>query len=341
MQRVLFFLLIMSNILFADTFVHKETKKTFAGYCTNIKKQEKTLVRTKPGFNARYINCNDYEIKYNLEGRRNKVVVLYLDGDFSSPSVIDAVKERLDIHANQGPFLIALEIGRIEEDFLSSFESKFDLNIANKIQKTQSSKIVAIIKEKSDATDKIVASCNKAYYPNNFDKISDVYSQIAKDFSLEKFKVNKDRHIAKVQKKYLSTKEKVKSLWIDIDAHVKVIENSEKQLVDVFSRYRTACDQVDIYKYSCLDSRNTRYRFERRRRYLNAKKNKKRLRKECDNLIKNIISYSKKTTSKVKTTLFYAKRYPEFSMDSNTINLIIKQAKDANKKASGIYKAIH
>jgi len=337
MQRVLFFLLIMSNLLFADTFTHKETKKTFAGYCTNIKKQEKTLVRTKPGFNARYINCNDYEIKYNLEGRRNKVVVLYLDGDFSSPSVIDAVKERLDIHANQGPFLIILEIGKIEEYLFPSFKSE----MVSKIQGIKNAKIVTIIKEKSDATDKIVASCNKAYYPNNFDKISDVYSQIAKDFSLEKFKVNKDRHIAKVQKKYLSTKEKVKSLWIDIDAHIKVIENSEKQLVDVFSRYRTACDQVDIYKYSCLDSRNTRYRFERHRRYLNAKKDKKRLRKECDNLIKNIISYSKKTASKVKTTLFYAKRYPEFSMDSNTINLIIKQAKDANKKASGIYKAIH
>ena len=129
MRRALFFLLVISSVVCADTFIHKETKKTFTGYCTNIKKQDKTLVRTSPGFKAEYIKYEDYEIKYDLQGRRNKVIVVYLDGDFSSQSIIEAVKTRLDLHENQGPFLVILEIGKIEEGYLSNFQPDINQKI--------------------------------------------------------------------------------------------------------------------------------------------------------------------------------------------------------------------
>ena len=341
MQRILCFLLIITNVLFADTFTHKETKKTFVGYRTNIKKQDKTLIRTSPGFIARYIDCNDYEVKYNLQGRRNKVIVIYLEGDFSSQSAIDVVKERLDLHANQGPFLVILEIGKIEEGYLSNF--KLDIN--RKIQEKQNTEIVAIIKEEPNDIEEIIKSCSKAYYLKDFAKIREVYDQIADDFLLEKFKVTKDRYIAGVQNKYLSAKGKTESLMERINSYVKSIVAYQKKLPGLLARYKKAKHDVDLANENYSKVHNlkrpyTGYKDIFLREYGYEIVDMKRIKKRCEGVIKNIKSLNRKVIYENKKILFYVKAYPELQEYSNSVSDAINRAKDASKKASDAYKTI-
>jgi len=341
MQRILFFLLVMSNVLFADTFTHKVTKKTFTGYPTNIKKQNKTLVRTSPGFVARYMNCEDYEIEYNLQGRRGKAIVIYLEGDFSAQAIIDTSKERLDLCANQGPFLIILEFGKIEEGYLLNFKS----DMVSNIQEIKNAKIVTIIKEESDPLGEIAASCDKAYYLKDFEKISDVYSQIADDFLLKNFKVVRDRYTAGAQKKYLLTKKKIESLEQEINSYVKAIENYQRMLPGMLSRYKEARDEVALAGAEYVRLRNVVNNgdFVYRERFLFkhaiAIRNMKVLKKRCEKLIEDIGTLNKRIVSQRKKSHFHIAKYPEFQVYSESINIAIDRAEKASKKASDMYKA--
>ncbi|MHC4657253.1 MAG: Clp protease/crotonase-like domain-containing protein, partial [Planctomycetota bacterium] len=114
MLAVLFF---FSNC-FADTFTHRQSGKSFNGYATQIKRQNKTQVRIVNKKRPQYLDLGDYEIHYNRLGRKNKVFTLSIKDSVDLIFEAEAFEDAIISTANQGPLFILIEIdtpgGRID-----------------------------------------------------------------------------------------------------------------------------------------------------------------------------------------------------------------------------------
>lgn len=107
---LIFACVFMSVLVMADTFTNRETGELFHGYATQTKQGDKTLVRIGKSHRAKYINLSDYHVKWDLQGRRNQVVVIPLKDDIMLESETEAFERVIVSSSNQGPAFILIEI---------------------------------------------------------------------------------------------------------------------------------------------------------------------------------------------------------------------------------------
>jgi hypothetical protein len=102
------FIAVLHSSLTADTFTHKPTSKTFQGYATQIKKHEKTLVRI--GSSGRYYDLSEFEIQYNIHGRRNEVHLIPINTRFGLNSQAVEFRKQIELSLNRGPIAIIIPV---------------------------------------------------------------------------------------------------------------------------------------------------------------------------------------------------------------------------------------
>jgi len=93
-----------------DTFTNRETGDVFHGYVTQTKQGDKTLVRVGKSHRAKYINLSDYDVRWDLQGRRNQVIVIPIKDEILLESETEAFERAIKASSNQGPAFILIEI---------------------------------------------------------------------------------------------------------------------------------------------------------------------------------------------------------------------------------------
>lgn len=106
---IVFVVLLIFSVGFADTFVNVRTGKTFNGYATQKKRRNKTQVRTGRKSPV-YLDLGQYEIERNYLGRKNKVYVFSIEDSINLICQSEAFEKAVTSAANQGPLFILIEI---------------------------------------------------------------------------------------------------------------------------------------------------------------------------------------------------------------------------------------
>lgn len=112
-----FAILLSFSNCFADTFVHRQTGKSFNGYVVQRKRGDKTQVRAEKR-RPQYLDLSAYEVHRNNFGRKNKVFVFSLSDSLDLISETEAFEGTIVTAANRGPLFILIEIdmpgGRVD-----------------------------------------------------------------------------------------------------------------------------------------------------------------------------------------------------------------------------------
>jgi len=158
-------LLLFFSDCFADTFIHRDTGKSFNGYATQIKKRNKTQVRIKRK-GPQYLDLSAYEIQRNHLGRKNKVYAFSIKDPISFIYEAEAFEKAVVVAANQGPLFVLIEI--------DASGGRMDLaqRICAAITKTDNCRTVAFVSGGKaggafSAAAMIALACNELYIANN------------------------------------------------------------------------------------------------------------------------------------------------------------------------------
>jgi ATP-dependent protease ClpP protease subunit len=93
----------------ADTFTNKDSGDILHGYITGKTEGDKSVVYTsEKGYVT--LRLSQWDRSYDRLGRKNKVIIIVVERQFSLQIVTDALNEALAEAAAQGPLLIILEI---------------------------------------------------------------------------------------------------------------------------------------------------------------------------------------------------------------------------------------
>jgi len=102
----------------ADTFTHKEEGTVYHGYPKEGMRNGKNVVVTQEKGEIE-LNLNDYDIKYNAEGRNGTIAKLYIMGAIESDNVMQGFISSLEAAADGGYLMILIEIdspgGRVDQ----------------------------------------------------------------------------------------------------------------------------------------------------------------------------------------------------------------------------------
>ncbi|MHC4881416.1 MAG: NfeD family protein [Planctomycetota bacterium] len=106
------FLCILVSAVTADTFKHKESGESFSGFVTQKTAGNQTLVYNDDESKMMPVVLSDYEIVYNVKGRRGGVSLLELTSPeiFLSDAVSKKAAAAIIETSNKGPIAIIVEI---------------------------------------------------------------------------------------------------------------------------------------------------------------------------------------------------------------------------------------
>lgn len=106
------FLCILASTVMADTFKHKESGESFSGFVTQKTAGNQTLVYNDDESKMMPVVLGDYDIVYNVKGRRDGVSLLELTSPeiFLSDAVSKKVAAAITETSNKGPIAIIVQI---------------------------------------------------------------------------------------------------------------------------------------------------------------------------------------------------------------------------------------
>ena len=107
-------LLVISTVAFADVFTHRQSGEKFYGFATQRSMDSKVRIyeQTDDTFDAKIINIADYDIEYDVKGRRDLVIVVPFDQKEAliSKAVADTFAKTITEASDRGPIAVILEI---------------------------------------------------------------------------------------------------------------------------------------------------------------------------------------------------------------------------------------
>ena len=93
----------------ADTFTHKQSGEVLHGYATSREVRGETIVHTAEKGIQR-LALGDYQVKYDCQGRQNKVVVLGVNNAVELEVEAEAIAKAIVNASNKGPLFIILQL---------------------------------------------------------------------------------------------------------------------------------------------------------------------------------------------------------------------------------------
>jgi len=93
----------------ADTFTHRQTGEVFHGYAAGRKVRNETIVHTVEKGIQR-LDLADYQVKYDCQGRQNKVVVLSVNNAVELEVEAEAIEKIIFNASNKGPLFIIVQL---------------------------------------------------------------------------------------------------------------------------------------------------------------------------------------------------------------------------------------
>lgn len=108
--------LFINQLCQADTFVSKTGKDTFNGYATQQKKGNLNRINTPGG--SKFIDLDDYNVEFNTNGRKPKIVVIPIHNAIDLECETRAFEKSILAAVNQGAFCIVIDLdtpgGRVD-----------------------------------------------------------------------------------------------------------------------------------------------------------------------------------------------------------------------------------
>ncbi|MBN1126331.1 MAG: hypothetical protein JXA82_15095 [Sedimentisphaerales bacterium] len=163
-QCILSGILILSGLVLADTFKHRETGEVFHGFATQTQRQGRTLIYHAEEKTFKPIALAEYDVTRDKEGRRDTVYILPIDQPeiLISKVVSDSVAKTIVDASNQGPLLIILDIDN------PGGQGPYMRTITTAISNTTNCPVVAYIRGEKNggaysAAAALALACEKIY----------------------------------------------------------------------------------------------------------------------------------------------------------------------------------